>query len=687
MSPDESYAESWTDTSNGLTYELEKGEPNEATLTAWDGKTKDVKIPSKITADGVDYNVLRINQSVFAGKDVKTVEIGSNIDIDAKAFLDCIHLENVTISEGIDAISIGVFNGCTELKTADIPNSIIKIGQDAFKGTKIDKINLSNVAIIGDNAFRGCTNLTSLDMPSIESLGYRCFMDCENIESCVFGEKLTTINQFAFDNTKIKTFDLPATFRDTYQKGFSLRWWPTCLEAIKINDSNPNFCDDDGVVYNKEKTLLLLLPPSKTGEYTALANNYGTSLSQISLDKLVFSDNVTSVSRMCYTNLGFIPSTVKEVIFPSSVTRISSSFDGCNQLERVDLGGITAISSCFRECSSLTEVKMDCVETISSSFQECPKLNLKLPESIKTFDVSTYKNGSRVCIFYVDSITFPSESVAGNLSTTLLRYESNKMDFPSIGSYNLKDISGQTIDVIDYTKNCSYDTVRYAFHTGWNVLMIMPYSTVDPAKITYLDEDGKTILYTDISTNGGEPSYEIPDREGYVGVWETNEKANTYVLHYYPIYKASFVDESGNLVGETEFTENDTTLDEPEVPAKDGYYGSWTYDIMAENMVIKPTYAAIVYEATFVDEAGNTVGKTGFTVRDKILDEPEVPVKEGYDGSWIYEVKAGNMVVKPNYVAFEEEDSDGESNTLIYAAVAVVVVIIVAIAIAYIKRN
>ncbi|MBR0112775.1 MAG: hypothetical protein IJM02_03420 [Clostridia bacterium] len=83
-------------------------------------------------------------------------------------------------------------------------------------------------------------------------------------------------------------------------------------------------------------------------------------------------------------------------------------------------------------------------------------------------------------------------------------------------------------------------------------------------------------------------------------------------------------------------------------------FDKWTPDIAAANE--NATYTAsftpvpIEYTATFVDENGNVIGTTTYTVNTEKLDEPEVPAKEGYEGAWEeYELGAGNITIKPVY--------------------------------------
>ncbi len=83
-------------------------------------------------------------------------------------------------------------------------------------------------------------------------------------------------------------------------------------------------------------------------------------------------------------------------------------------------------------------------------------------------------------------------------------------------------------------------------------------------------------------------------------------------------------------------------------------FDKWTPDIAAANdnatYTASFTPVPIEYTATFVDENGNVIGTAAYTVNTEKLDEPEVPAKEGYEGAWEeYELGAGNITIKPVY--------------------------------------
>ena len=130
--------------------------------------------------------------------------------------------------------SPGVFEGATNFATLVVPEKILAIGNNAFKGCQMQSVKVENgVGCIGNNAFRdcnqlstigfveptnlkeigdyafaGCTYLTSVKIPDqVQKLGNCAFMDCVNLSAVGLNgvnadgnTSLTTIGSGVFYN-------------------------------------------------------------------------------------------------------------------------------------------------------------------------------------------------------------------------------------------------------------------------------------------------------------------------------------------------------------------------------------------------------------------------------------------------------------------------------------------------------
>ena len=95
------------------------------------------------------------------------------------------------------------FRGCSGLISLTIPSSVTSIGYSAFEGCSgLTSLSIpSSVTLIESGAFRGCSGLTSLPIPSsVTSIGYRAFEDCTGLTSLAIPSSVTSIGSNAFEN-------------------------------------------------------------------------------------------------------------------------------------------------------------------------------------------------------------------------------------------------------------------------------------------------------------------------------------------------------------------------------------------------------------------------------------------------------------------------------------------------------
>ena len=144
------------------------------------------------------------------------------------------------------------FDNSRYLRKVELHKNITTIPESAFfYSYSLIDINLENITDVGNYAFECCesmdfsgkmpnlktignyglayTNTSSLDFPSLESIGEYAFYNCNNLTECT-SETLKTIEICAFDSCrKLKNVDLPYV---TELKNYAFR---ICYELESVN--------------------------------------------------------------------------------------------------------------------------------------------------------------------------------------------------------------------------------------------------------------------------------------------------------------------------------------------------------------------------------------------------------------------------------------------------------------------
>lgn len=119
-------------------------------------------------------------------------------------------------------IQNSAFKDCSNVTSVLIPSSIKSIGINAFENcSNITETTISEgVTLIGNNTFLGCVKLASVILPtSLENIGANAFAGCTSLTSIVLPKNIQEIGANAFANcTKLATIevfgDTPATLKN-----------------------------------------------------------------------------------------------------------------------------------------------------------------------------------------------------------------------------------------------------------------------------------------------------------------------------------------------------------------------------------------------------------------------------------------------------------------------------------------
>ena len=290
------------------------------------------------------------------------------------AFYYCSALVSVAIPGSVISIGDLAFDGCTSLTSIMIPNSVTSIGGTAFSNCfSLMSVTIPNsVTSIGSGAFSLCKSLTSVTIPnSVTSIGSNAFYACDSLMSFEVDANNTDYsseNGVLFDKTKTILLQYPPAKTDINYTISSLvtsivPWaFFGCrnLASFQVDANNAEYSSENGVLFDKAKTILIQYPPAKTdinytipSSVTSIVNDAFYKCT--GLMSVTIPNSVTSIGGEAFAEC----SNLTSIVIPNSVTSIGySAFIRCSSLTTIAIpNSVTSIEmQTFTSCTGLTSV-------------------------------------------------------------------------------------------------------------------------------------------------------------------------------------------------------------------------------------------------------------------------------------------------------------------------------------------
>jgi hypothetical protein len=327
-------------------------------------QTYTAQYPKGISNDDVfDYEIVNSTITITGLKDklISILPIPNSINgisvtlIGNRAFYDCTSLTSVTIPDSITSIGDYAFAFCTTLNDIIIPDSLTSIGDSAFYCcTSFTSIIIPDSVIsIGNYAFLGCASLINITIPdSVTLIGDYAFAFCTSLTGVTIGDSVTSIGNYTFSSC-------------------------TSLTSIVVGTGNDYFSSINGVLYNKDKTILIAYPAGKIDSSFSVPNS------------------VTSIGNYAFVGC----TTLTSITIPNSITLIENgAFSGCTSLINITIpDSVTSIGNyTFSSCTSLTSVTIpNSVTSIGDfAFYNCTNLTIYAEAESEPSGWSSYWNFS-----------------------------------------------------------------------------------------------------------------------------------------------------------------------------------------------------------------------------------------------------------------------------------------------------
>ncbi|CEN47239.1 leucine-rich repeat domain-containing protein [Capnocytophaga canimorsus] len=330
----------------------------------------------------------------------------------------------VVIPNGIVRIDYDAFNGCQELKSIVIPNSVSYIASRAFAGTKLTAIKLPrDIRIVEREAFSGCSDLVSVTLPegvvkieneafrncknlkvinipaSVVSIGERAFFNCTSLKSIIIPSGVAVIQGEAFANAGLTSITIPGSIKNIGQRAFASNGALNLaiLEEGVVNIGTSAFAECH--------SLISVTLPNSINSIGNNAFQYNRSLTAITLP-----ENLTTINRNTFSGCNSLLS----ITIPKKVTNIDSyAFENCSSLNEVSFPeGLKAIGyGSFSSCNNLTSIVLpSSVTTIEGKAFNCKNLASVTIKAETPPNIYDYPNSS----FY-SSVSFVIKVPAGSV--------------------------------------------------------------------------------------------------------------------------------------------------------------------------------------------------------------------------------------------------------------------------------
>jgi hypothetical protein len=333
-------------------------------------------ITSNFIVNGINYSVTSSNTVAVTNG----VTYSGNISIP---------LSVVNLSKTYDVTSIGdnAFKSCSGLTSVSIPSSVTAIGNQSFYYcTGLTTITIPNsVTSIGAETFNGCSGLTSISIPnSITSIGGYAFQSCTSLTSIDIPSSITSLSVGAFYYCSgLTTLTIPSSVTAIGINAFSNC---TSLTNLTCLGSTPPTLGADCFKNVTKVTDVFVATDAAVIAYKADAAWIGYFPGMIMKKGIPSSFDVDGI-KYNTTSANTVEIVANSPIYTGAITIPSSVvYDGVTY-------NLTAIgNSAFYNCSGLTSVSIpSSVTTIGqNSFQGTGLTSLTLPSSITSIQAYAF---------------------------------------------------------------------------------------------------------------------------------------------------------------------------------------------------------------------------------------------------------------------------------------------------------
>lgn len=178
-------------------------------------------------------------------------------------FKDADEVETIAFSTDTFSLAELQFYGMDALKTVVLPGKLTTIPEACFSASAIEEIVIpSSVTTIGNDAFRICKNLESIDLShlSITAVAKGTFMSCKSLESVKLPDTVKVIEENAFhDAITLTDIIFPKGLEEIHKNAFrkcsSLTSVTLPESVVSLGEYAFGYCDAVSEIYLPESLI------------------------------------------------------------------------------------------------------------------------------------------------------------------------------------------------------------------------------------------------------------------------------------------------------------------------------------------------------------------------------------------------------------------------------------------------
>ena len=372
-----------------------------------DGATGDITFKNVVEIDGSPRTVTGVCGSG---------DYSDQVNDQKKGFKDNTSITGITFEDGSQITWIGdhAFTNCSKLKTINnVPADLTDIKEWCFENTALESVDLSKtkVTIMKDgvffnnksltsiqlpiglvefstNAFNGCTALNNIVMPStVNQICDNVFQDCTSLSNVTLNEGCTTLGKHVFKNCPLAAVTFPKTLGSIDEWAFE----GTKLETVDLSNTQIKNLPK-GCFYNCQQLNDVKLPIALTdiGECAF----YKSAIASITLPP-----SLQKIDKFAFQN-----TQLTNVVIPTKTGRIEEgAFSDNANLKTVVVNGLECYLAlkAFGGCSNLTDVYITSKERPVAGrygfpFDNNPKVHV-MKDYVDTFSGLKTSEGLNPC--------------------------------------------------------------------------------------------------------------------------------------------------------------------------------------------------------------------------------------------------------------------------------------------------